>query len=181
MTTLEVKQDGKIYVIKDCPEKLDLHVDSSNSTGGVGNSVIIAAGKIRLYNQALDSCERIPVSNHNDAFFRIQDQYMPKGAKEFKLVPGIYQVDCEWEKEERQCADSGTDEMGRKVDFEWVAILKELPKEESQEAHKGHLQETQEAMWNYVDFLINDPALPPRSWSQKRKQLIMEFTITRKK
>lgn len=39
--------------------------------------------------------------------------------------PGIYPIpDLQWRKEERPGEDSGTDDQGRKVDFEWVAVIK---------------------------------------------------------
>lgn len=140
MTHLEVQPDGRIFVIDGMPEEPKQKVSDNNDFAWRNKWGPTIEREWEEYQKALASAPRIPVANHNDAFLRIQDQYMPKGAKEFKLKPGIYQVPVEWEVKEKFGVDDTCQSWddhacscpypcGRKV----VAILKESPKEESQD------------------------------------------------
>lgn len=163
MTHLEVKQDGKIYVIKDCPEAW------------------------REYESALASCERIECTDQEHAR-RLIVKYHSDGNL-LQKYSGIYQVDCEWEEKCQYKPDTKwvdcnieiyneTHNSSEKHLSRKVAILKESPKEE----------ESQEELWKAVSNEINDEGLwLYEDWdgfkltAKGYKYLMQQFTIARKK
>lgn len=140
---LIVKEDGLIYV-NEVPEEPEYN-------GEIGHSINVQ----KQYYEQLEVAKKnaVLVSNHNQAFFIIQDHFMPKGAKEFKLLPGIYPIKgLDWEvgsKCELWCSDCKA--------FDWstcrkrqVAILKESTPSRG-DAHKRFLDSRRrffEGNWN---------------------------------
>lgn len=129
---LIVKDDGLIYV-NEVPEQPTVGGKTYEGIADPGTYNAMKSDYERALASAKDSA--ILVSNHNEAFFILQDHYMPRGSKEFKLVPGIYPIpDLQWEVVDNTYIHEGSgkyweDEpvkMKRLLDLpETYAILKE--------------------------------------------------------
>lgn len=122
-TLLEVQSDGKIYVVKDCPDQhfakgchTELHCESE--------SLAFAeqfCGCYNRYQQELASCERILCADQEQAKRLIKQEYGHDiDEMNIKTTGYQYQVPVEWEY--GQEATYGT---GGVTGFKVVAILKD--------------------------------------------------------
>lgn len=118
-SVLEVRPDGLIYLIKDCPEE-PKYTDFVQHIKYYWQVNKFERAK-RDYQKALTSCERILCADQEQAKRLIKDELEKKefarchtnrGSKDHPIYavprkeytevkPGIYQVDCEWEEADR--------------------------------------------------------------------------------
>ena len=124
MTHLEVKSDGLIYLIKDCPEEPP-----------VSASIYSDMAKMNRYDKALASCERIKCADQQQARDLVmRKSSMGKGKDGFyEPTIGIYSLpDVEWEVREVPIERGPSTfshyerEAGKQLvtEFERLAILK---------------------------------------------------------
>lgn len=102
-TVLEVQSDGRIFVVKGCPEKPDLcyhyKPDNTHDCEHSYNAVCECNYRDFNYHQALASCERILCADQEQAkkLLWAPDELPLGGWACFKPHPGLYQVPVEYE------------------------------------------------------------------------------------
>lgn len=194
MTALIVKEDGLIYVNEvpeepKCYHELSLsHEICETMTEGncscVRHQQALASAKENAVlcadqEQARDLIFKpgmkviiggeVTLLEWAKLYAKVHDGGEPWQTMKYRLTlkSGIYPIpDLKWEVKERQCKDSGTDELGWEVGFEIVAILtlSEQPKGE----------ESQVELWLEVANIIDT-----HSEMHRIPILMTQYTITR--